>query len=95
MSLAIDTDEVVAVLLPDGWHTVVNNSFDFDAYEFHAGGNWNQYGPNNGQIPEVSCTGATWEEEDGARICCPAPQVVALRMRPRGARRPRHRGPGP
>lgn len=47
MSLAIDIDEVTAVLLADGWHDVAERSFVLDAYEFvygddntvHGGGN--------------------------------------------------------
>lgn len=34
MSLAIDTDKVVGVLLADGWHGVAAKSFDIDSYEF-------------------------------------------------------------
>lgn len=34
MSLAIDVDTVIRVLLPDGWHDVANASFDLDAYEY-------------------------------------------------------------
>jgi hypothetical protein len=34
MSLAIDVDKVVAVLLNDGWHDVIEQSFALDAYEF-------------------------------------------------------------
>jgi hypothetical protein len=34
MSLAIDVDRVAAVLLADGWHTVSNDSFELDAYEY-------------------------------------------------------------
>jgi hypothetical protein len=37
MSLAIDVDEVTAVLLADGWHKVAEESFDIDSYEFVAG----------------------------------------------------------
>jgi hypothetical protein len=33
MSLAIEVDDVTAVLLADGWHTVANRSFAFDSYE--------------------------------------------------------------
>lgn len=33
MSLAIDIDEVSEVLLADGWHTVLDDSFYVDAYE--------------------------------------------------------------
>lgn len=34
MSLAIDVEHVVSVLLGDGWHDVVDDSFDIDAYDF-------------------------------------------------------------
>lgn len=34
MSLWIDTNKVVAVLLADGWHEVDGNTFDIDAYEY-------------------------------------------------------------
>jgi hypothetical protein len=37
MSLFIDVDTVVAVLLPDGWHEVLNDSFVIDSYEFAQG----------------------------------------------------------
>lgn len=41
MSLAIDLDSVAAVLLDDGWHEVLDESFAIDAYEYtwaHGGG---------------------------------------------------------
>lgn len=34
MSLSIDAQRVIRVLLPDGWHDVFPNSFQIDAYEF-------------------------------------------------------------
>jgi hypothetical protein len=34
MSLAIEVDDVVAVLLRDGWHAVADDSFEIDSYEF-------------------------------------------------------------
>lgn len=34
MSLAINIDKVGRVLLADGWHTVKDDSFAMDAYEF-------------------------------------------------------------
>lgn len=39
MSLLIDINRVESVLLADGWHDVVDGSFDLDAYEF---GTWEQ-----------------------------------------------------
>lgn len=34
MSLAIETDDIIEVLLADGWYTVDNESFGIDAYEY-------------------------------------------------------------
>ncbi len=34
MSLAIDTNKIVAVLIGNGWYEVVDRSFDIDSYEF-------------------------------------------------------------
>lgn len=34
MSLAINLDKVNRVLLSDGWHVVLNESFALDAYEY-------------------------------------------------------------
>jgi hypothetical protein len=34
VSLAIDIDKVSALLLADGWHEVVDDSFYIDAYEY-------------------------------------------------------------
>jgi hypothetical protein len=47
MSLEIDPEDVLDVLLADGWHEVLERSFTLDAYEFvesggfvlHSGGN--------------------------------------------------------
>jgi hypothetical protein len=33
MSLQIDITKIMAVLLSDGWHHVINGTFDLDAYE--------------------------------------------------------------
>jgi len=48
MSLAIKANEVARVLLSDGWHDVVDGSFNLDSYEFldedggllHGGGDY-------------------------------------------------------
>jgi hypothetical protein len=37
MSLAIDIDQVTGVLLADGWHDVVDVSFEIDSYEYLRG----------------------------------------------------------
>lgn len=36
MSLRIEIDHVTEVLLADGWHKVLDRSFDIDAYEFES-----------------------------------------------------------
>lgn len=35
MSLSIDVDRVMRVMLADGWHEVARKSFDLDSYEFN------------------------------------------------------------
>ncbi len=42
MSLAIDVDKVTRVLLADGWHEVIGESFSLDAYEYV----WHSSGTN-------------------------------------------------
>ncbi len=76
MSLNINTNLVVAVLLADGWHDVKFNTFDLDAYEFKhedvtilAGG----------QVKGVPSTGATWIDGDGGRMYCPLTALLAVR----------------
>lgn len=34
MSLAIETNDIIGVLLADGWHTVDDESFGIDSYEY-------------------------------------------------------------
>ena len=38
MSVAIDVDKVISVLLGDGWHSVADDSFLIDSYEYLEGG---------------------------------------------------------
>lgn len=44
MSLEINIHDVTAVLLNDGWHPVINESFDLDAYEYMDGSITNRHG---------------------------------------------------
>jgi len=68
MSLCIGLQDVVAVLLSDGWHTVADRSFESDWYEIYGVG---------------LCTqGAIWEEADGTRVCCALSSVLAIRSKP-------------
>ena len=74
MSLFIEVDQVAAVLLADGWHTVKDRSFYLDAYEFQ----------HDGVLlggADVCSTGAIWTEADGAIVCCPLTAVLAIRSK--------------
>lgn len=91
MSLLIDVDHVTAVLLADGWHTVLDQSFELDAYEYVRGMEMKDtlwptgVRLGGGAEPLVPATGAVWEEETG-RICCPITAILAVRVnRPSGS----------
>ena len=77
MSLNINADCVVAVLLADGWHGVKNKSFDIDAYEFQREGEPILSG---GQVTNVPSTGATWLDEKGGRVYCPLTALLSVRI---------------
>ena len=77
MSLAIDIDNVTAVLLADGWHKVARESFDMDAFEFvheertvHGGGECG-----------VSATGFSFWTPDDDLVSGPVTSIVAVRYR--------------
>lgn len=76
MSLNIDIDRVVAVLLADGWHKVAKKSFTLDAYEFQEGGR-NVLGGS--QVAGVPSTGAAWTEPNGEIVCAPLTAVLAVK----------------
>lgn len=77
MSLAIDTNTITRVLLADGWHTVLNNSFDIDSYEYL----W-QDRPVlvGGQDNHIAAAGFTFLSSDG-RISGPLTSVLAVTTR--------------
>jgi hypothetical protein len=78
MSLAIDVDTVVAVLLADGWHKVEDGSFELNSYEFlHAG----RTVLSGSRVQGAPTTGATWVEADGTIMSCPLTSVLAVRQR--------------
>ena len=78
MSLAIDTSKVVEVLLVDGWHTVLNQSFTLDAFEFVR---------SDGNIVYAGLGGQGFQfeefvETNTARIISgPATSVLAIRTK--------------
>jgi hypothetical protein len=76
MSLAIEVDDVVEVLLQDGWHPVVDETFAIDAYEFRHG---DVVRVSGGRIEGISSTGATWKEPNGVWVACPFPQIRAVK----------------
>jgi hypothetical protein len=79
VSLRIDEDSVVAVLLADGWHQVKQGtSFALDAYEYESGGRQTLVG---GSVTGVPGTGASWIEPGGTIISCPLTSVLAVRIR--------------
>lgn len=76
MSLSISVDKVKQVLLADGWHKVIDGSFDLDAYEFL----WNdEVLVGGGSVQGVPSTGAKWKEEDGSYIACPLTAILAVK----------------
>jgi len=54
VSLGINTRSVTAVLLADGWHPVIEESFCLDAYEYESEGTTLLAG---GSCPDVPHTG--------------------------------------
>ena len=81
MSLYIKTDKIKRVLLIDGWHIIVDNSFYTDAYEFMSQGEEEyEIEVGGGQVKEISNTGAGWTEE-GHEDFCPLPEIKAVAYR--------------
>jgi hypothetical protein len=87
MSLAIEVDCVIGVLLKDGWHEVVDGSFTIDAYEYvHRDRPERMLTPDDilvggGRRTGVSSTGAAWKESGGFSVACPFPSILAVRYR--------------
>ena len=69
MSLAIDVRAVRMVLLNDGWHRVVKESFIVDVHGYQSGED----------VVPVPGTGATWLEGDDTRVYCPLTAILAVR----------------
>lgn len=84
MSLNINVDDVIEVLLADGWHKVLNDSFDIDAYEYSRPDEDERWGYRTllggGQYEGITAVGAIWEEENGF-VCCPVTAILAIRRR--------------
>jgi hypothetical protein len=78
MSLAIEVDNVTGVLLNDGWHSVIDGSFDMDSYEFLSG---EFVLVGGGQVEGVSAMGATWKEKGKNWVACPLLSILAIRYK--------------
>jgi hypothetical protein len=81
MSLAIDVTKVVAVLLADGWHATLRDSFKIDGYEFVANA---EIVMKTGQSAPVCAMGFTFTEAGTDRaieISGPLTSVLAVKMR--------------
>jgi len=83
MSLAIDIDRVTGVLLSDGWHRVIEQTFLLDSYEFlqaiHTPRERVLFGGGSSAL--ISATGAAWKNVGGEWIACPLSAILAVRYR--------------
>jgi len=75
VSLALEMDDVVAVLLADGWHDVENHSFELDAYEFKWEAGWGE----DHYVSGMCSTGFGFRE-NGLQIAGPLTAVLAVRL---------------
>lgn len=76
MSLAIQTADITAVLLTDGWHPVTPGTFDLDSYEYLEDDQLLHGGGHSG----VCATGFTFQAEDtNQRITGPLTAIQAVR----------------
>lgn len=90
MSLAIDTEDIEAVLLIDGWHRVKPGTFDLDAYEFvEQRGSREPQLLHGGGKSGVCATGFDFieiEQVDGhdieSSVCGPLTAILAVRRKP-------------
>jgi hypothetical protein len=78
MSLAVNVDDVVAVLLTDGWHEVHGRTFDIDAYEYMAGAErLIGFEPESG----ITYMGFVFMDSQGDRLVGPVTAIHAVRVR--------------
>jgi hypothetical protein len=78
MSLPIEVESVIGVLLKDGWHEVEDKSFEIDAYQYLREG---VPTPDGGQIGGASSLGATWKERGGSWVACAFPAIMAVKYK--------------
>jgi hypothetical protein len=78
MSLPIEVENVIGVLLKDGWHDVVDQSFEIDTYKYLRDG---VPEIESGQADEMPSIGATWKERGGSWVACAFPAIVAVKYK--------------
>jgi len=78
MSLAIDIDNVIAVLLAGKWHNVIEKSFVIDSYEFVRG---DQVELGGGTCALVASTGFAFKTTKDEWIAGPLTAILAVRYR--------------
>lgn len=75
MSLAIDSDSVTRVLLADGWHDVLEGTFNIDAYEFMYCGDGVLHG---GGASGICPSGFEFRTAGGVVLSGPLTSVLAV-----------------
>jgi hypothetical protein len=87
MSIYLQVDDIIGVLLADGWHVVSDASFYLDAYEFVTG---SEGAADDDDDPELlyngesqGCsTGFEFVDPVGDRIAGPLTSILAVRRAP-------------
>ena len=76
VSLDIEIEEVVEVLLADGWHVVHGKTFELDGFDFTHEGRRVHGGGDSG----VCATGFSFvTDQEGSRLAGPLTSILALR----------------
>ena len=76
VSLDIHIEDVVEVLLADGWHVVHGRTFELDAFDFTHKGRRVHGGGDSG----VCATGFSFvTDQEGSRLAGPLTSILALR----------------
>jgi len=92
MSLDIDPQRVMRVLLADGWHEVSPGTFDLDSYEYckpRPEGVKEEYSDilHGGGASGICATGFVFEDGDGnqiegSKVAGPLSSILAVRLFP-------------
>ena len=76
LDIDIDIEDVLEVLLADGWHVVHGESFELGAYDFTHKGRRVHGGGDSG----VCATGFSFvTDQEGSRLAGPLTSILALR----------------